>query len=104
MIVGARAQQTIDQSRMWYQNPRWRSLNTTGMDLSMFDVMRHIFIIPLQNQRNSKGENTSSSSTQFSQDFSQVRWKVKQSINPNPQWTVQICLNSQLHIILTEDS
>ena len=34
MIVGARAQRTIDQSQTWFQNPRWRSLNTTGMDLS----------------------------------------------------------------------
>ena len=34
MIVGARAPQTIDQSQTWYQNPRWRSLNTTGIDLS----------------------------------------------------------------------
>ena len=34
MIIGARAQQTIDQSQTWYQNPRWRSLNTTGIDLS----------------------------------------------------------------------
>ena len=51
MIVGAHAQQTIDQSQTWYQNPRWRSLNPTGMDYPMFDVIRHIFIIPLQNQK-----------------------------------------------------